>query len=136
MDEEPKAKDAYGDTQEAADRAAMRILADNRSIRGTMAARMAWDTTTAEAAPSWTGIEANYAAWVQALRQDPTSPEAAINEEAPKRAYLAIMNVATHLLVLHCLHRWKAPNGGRSCFDGCIVAFEGEAWDAHGLPLL
>jgi hypothetical protein len=64
------------------------------------------------------------------------SPEAAINEEAPERAYLAVMNGATHLSVLQCLHRWKAPNGGRSCFDGCIVAFEGEARDAHGLPLL
>jgi hypothetical protein len=64
------------------------------------------------------------------------SPEAAINEEAPKRAYLAIMNGATHLSVLHRLHQWKAPNSGCSCFDGCIVAFEGEARDAHGLPLL
>jgi hypothetical protein len=114
----------------------MRILADNRSVRGTTAARMARDTTTAEAAPSWTGIGANYAAWVQALKQDPISPEAAVNEEAPKRAYLAIMNGATHLSVLHRLHWWKAPDGGRSCFDGCIVAFEGEARDAHGLPLL
>ena len=114
----------------------MWILADNRSVRGTTAARMAWDTTTAEATPSWTGIGADYVAWVQALKQDPTSPEAAINEEALERAYLAVMNGATHLSVLHHLHRWKAPNGGRSRFDGCIVAFEGEAWDAHGLPLL
>ncbi len=47
-----------------------------------------------------------------------------------------VPEVPAHLSVLHRLHRWKAPNGGRSCFDGCIVAFEGEAWDAHGLPLL
>jgi hypothetical protein len=114
----------------------MRILADNRSVRGTTAARMARDTTTAEAAPSWTGIRAKYAAWVQALKQDPMSLEAAINEEIPKRAYLAVMNGAMHLSVLHRLHRWKAPDGGRSCFDGCIVAFEGEAQDAHGIPLL
>jgi hypothetical protein len=97
---------------------------------------MARDTATAEAAPSWTGIRANYAAWVQALKQDPMSPEAAINEEAPERAYLAIMNGTTHLSVLQRLHQWKAPDGGRSRFDGCIVAFEGEARDAHGLPLL
>jgi hypothetical protein len=73
---------------------------------------------------------------MHALKQDPMSPEAAINEEAPKRVNLAVMNGATHLLVLHRLYRWKAPDGGRSCFDGCIVAFEGEARDAHGLPLL
>jgi hypothetical protein len=30
----------------------------------------------------------------------------------------------------------RHSTGGCSCFDGCIVAFEGEAWDAHGLPLL
>jgi hypothetical protein len=114
----------------------MRILADNRSVRGMTAARMAWDTTTTEAAPSWTGIGANYAACLQALRQDPMSPEAAIDKEAPERAYLAVMNGAMYLLVLHHLHRWKAPNGGHSCFNGCIVAFKGEVRDAHGLPLL
>jgi hypothetical protein len=97
---------------------------------------MARDTATTEAAPSWTSIGADYTAWVQALKQDPMSPGAAIYEEAPKRTYLAIMNGATHLLVLQCLHRWKAPDGGRSRFDGCIVAFEGEARDTHGLPLL
>jgi hypothetical protein len=135
-DKEPEAEDAHVDTLEAANRAAMRILADNRPVCGTTAARMAQDTTTAEAVPSWTRIGANYAAWVQALKQDPMSPEAAINEEAPKRVYLAIMNGATHLSVLHCLYRWKAPNGGCSRFNRCIVAFEGEARDAHGLPLL
>jgi hypothetical protein len=51
-DEEPKAEDVHGDTLEAADWAVMRILADNRSARGTTVARMARDTTTAEAAPS------------------------------------------------------------------------------------
>jgi hypothetical protein len=86
-DEEPEAEDVHGDTLEAANRAAIGILANNRSVHGTTAARMAWDTTTAEAAPSWTGIGANYMAWVQALKQDPMSPEAAINEEAPERAY-------------------------------------------------
>jgi hypothetical protein len=134
-DKEPEAKDVHKDTLETADWAAMRILANNRSVRGTMAARMARDTTTTEDAPSWTGIGANYMAWVQALKQDPMSPEAAVNEEAPERAYLAIMNGAMHLSVLHYLHRWKALNGGAP-FDGCIVAFEGEARDAHGLPLL
>jgi hypothetical protein len=135
-DEEPKAEDVHGDTVEAADRAAMRIMANTSSIRGTTAARKARDTTTAEAAPKLTGIGADYTAWVQAFKQDPMSPEVAINEEAPERAYLAIMNGATHLWVLHRLHRWKAPDGGRSRFDGCIVAFEGEARDAHGLPFL
>jgi hypothetical protein len=104
-DKEPEAEDEHRHTPEAADWEAMRILADNRSVRGTTAARMARDTATAEAAPSWTGIGANYAAWVQALKQDPMSPEAAINEEAPDRAYLAIMNGATHLSVLQHLHR-------------------------------
>ncbi len=136
LDKEPEAKDVHGNTLEAANRAAMRILADNRSVCGTTAARMARDTTTAEAAPSWTGIGADYAAWVQALKQDPMSPKAAINEEAPERAYLAIMNGAMHLLVLHRLYRWKAPDGGCSRFDGCIVVFEREAWDVHGLQFL
>ena len=73
-DKEPKAEDAYGDTLEAADRAAMRILADNRSVRGTTASRLARATTTAEAAPSWNGIGADYPAWVRALRRDPANP--------------------------------------------------------------
>jgi hypothetical protein len=51
-DEEPEAEDAHVDTLEAADRAAMRILANNRSVHGTTAARMARDTTITEAAPS------------------------------------------------------------------------------------
>ncbi len=135
-DKESEAKDAHRETLEATDRAAMRILANNRSIRGTTAARMERDTTTAKAAPSWTGIGANYAAWVRALRQDPMSLEAAIDEETPKRAYPAIMNGAKHLSVLHHLQQWKALNGGRSRFEGCIVAFKGEVQDAHGLPLL
>jgi hypothetical protein len=61
-DEEPKAEDEHRHTPEAADWEAMRILANNRSACGTTAARMARDTATAEAAPSWTGIGANYAA--------------------------------------------------------------------------
>jgi hypothetical protein len=136
LDEEPEAKDEHRDTLEAANREAMRILADNRSVRGTTVARMAQDTATAEAAPSWNSIGANYTAWVQALKQDPMSPGSAIYEEAPERAYLAVMNGAMHLSVLHRLHWWKAPDGGRSHFDRYIVAYEGEAQDAHGLPLL
>jgi hypothetical protein len=42
-DKEPKAEDEHRHTPEAADWEAMRILADNRSVRGTTAARMAWD---------------------------------------------------------------------------------------------
>jgi hypothetical protein len=56
---ESKAKGAPGDTFDAANRAAMRILADNRSVRGTTASRLARATTTVEAAPSWTGIGSN-----------------------------------------------------------------------------
>jgi hypothetical protein len=114
----------------------MRILADNRSVRGTTASRLARATTTAEAAPSWNGIGADYPAWVRALRRDPANPEAAIDNDAPERAYLAVMNGAKRLLVLHHLHRWKTPDRGCSCLDGCIAAFMGEVWDAHGLPLL
>ncbi len=73
---------------------------------------------------------------MRAHRQDPANLEAAIKEDAPERAYLTIMNGAKHLLVLHHLHWWKTPDGGCSCLNGCIVAFEGEVWDAHGLLLL
>jgi hypothetical protein len=34
--------------------------------------------------------------------------------------------------VIHHLFRWKAPEGGRSCIDGCKVAFEGEVLDERG----
>ncbi len=125
-----------GNTVKAANQAAMRIFADNRSVHGTMALRLAGATRTAEAAPSWPGICAYYAAWVQALRQEPTNPEAAINEDAPERVYLAVMNGNKHLLVLPHLHRWRAHNGGCSHLDGYIVAFEGEVRDAQGIPLL
>jgi hypothetical protein len=57
-DTESKAKDAPGNTLDAANRAAMRILADNRSVRGTMASRLALATMTAEAAPSSLGSKA------------------------------------------------------------------------------
>jgi hypothetical protein len=124
-DIESKAKDAPGDTLDAANRAAMRILADNRSVCGMTASRFAWATTTAEAPPSWTGIGADYAAWMWVLRWDPADPEAAINKDAPQRVYWAIMNGTKHLFALHNLHRCKTPNRGCSCFDGCIVAFKG-----------
>ena len=128
--------DAPGKILLATDIAAMRILAANKSVRGTRAIRLAGATTTAKATHSWTGRGANYTAWVRALRRDRTSPEAAIHQDAPERVYLAIMNGAKHLLVLHHLHRWKAPNGGRSRLDGCIVAFEGEVRDVNAPPLL
>jgi hypothetical protein len=118
------------------DLAALDALAENRSIRGTMAARLAWGVHKAEAAPGWSGIGADYKAWVEALYQAPGNPEAALNPRAPGRAYLAILNGTKHFLVLHHLHRWKAPEGARSCFEGCIVAFEGEVRDEYGLPLL
>jgi hypothetical protein len=135
-DTESETKDASGNNLDAANQVAMRILADNRSVRSTTVSRLARATTTAEAAPSWTSIGADYAAWVQALRQDPANLEAAINKVTHKRAYLAIINGAKHLSVLHHLHRWKTPDGGQSHLDGCIVAFEGEVQDAHSLPLV
>ena len=46
------------------------------------------------------------------------------------------MNRGAHVSVIHHLFRWKAPDGGCSRLDGCIVAFEGEVLDAHGLPHL
>jgi hypothetical protein len=131
-----EAEEVPGDTVKATNQAAMRILADIRSVRGTTASRLARATRTAKAAPSWPGIGAYYAAWVRALRREPTNPEAAINEDAPERAYLAVMNGNKHLSVLHHLHWWRAHDGGRSCLDGYIVAFEGEVRDANGIPLL
>jgi hypothetical protein len=120
----------------AADREAMRILVDNRSVRGTTASRLAGATRRAEASPSWPGIGAHYAAWVQSLKRDPTNPKATVNKDAPEREYLAVMNGDRHLLMFHHLHRWRAHDGGRSRLGGAIVAFEGEVREAHGVPLL
>jgi hypothetical protein len=53
----------------AADQQAMLALADNRSFRGTSASRMAADTRAAEAAPGWTGVGANYAAWLRDIQK-------------------------------------------------------------------
>ena len=119
-----------------ADLKAMRDLADNRSIRGTSASRMAADAKSAAAAPGWTGVGIDYTAWLRDLREDPTNPDAAITDGAPERAYLVVMNGGTHMSVIHHLFRWKAPDGGRSRLDGHIVAFEGEVLDGHGLPRL
>jgi len=119
-----------------ADHKAMRALADNRSIRGTSASRIAADTRAAEAAPGWTGAGADYAAWLRDLRGNPTSLDSVITDIARERAYLVVMNRGQHMLVIHHLFRWKAPEGGRSHIDGRIVAFEGEVLDGHGLPRL
>jgi hypothetical protein len=99
------AKDVLGNSVTAADQAAMRILADNRSVRGSTASRFAGATRRAKASPSWPGIGTHYAAWVHSVKRDPTNPEAAVNEDAPERAYLAVMNGNKHLSVLHHLHR-------------------------------
>jgi len=115
---------------------AMRDLADNRSIRGTSANRMAADVRAAEAAPGWTGTGANYAAWLRDLWENPRKPNAAIIDGAPERAYLVVMNGGTYMSVIHHLFRWKASDGGCSRLDGCIVAFDGEVQDVHGLPHL
>jgi hypothetical protein len=119
-----------------ADQQAMLTLADNRSFRGTSASRMAADTRAAEAAPGWTGVGADYLAWLRVLRGNPTNPDSVITDSAPERAYLVVMNGGDHLSVIHHLFRWKAPEGGRSRLDGRLVAFEGEVLDGHGLPRL
>jgi hypothetical protein len=75
--------DARGGYMVDADRQAMRDLADNRSIRGTSANRMAADVRAAEAAPGWTGADANYAAWLRDHRKNPMKPDAAIIDGAP-----------------------------------------------------
>jgi len=115
---------------------AMRDLADNRSIRGTSASRMAADARSAAAAPGWTGVDADDAAWLRDLWEDPTNPDAAITDGAPEWAYLVVINRGAHMLVIHHLFRWKARDGGHSHLDGRIVAFKGEVLDAHGLPRL
>jgi len=81
-------------------------------------------------------VLSNYAAWLRDLWEDPTNPDAAITDGASERAYLLVMNSGAHVSVIHHLFRWKAPDGGRSRLDGCMMAFEGEVLDAHGLPFL
>jgi hypothetical protein len=130
------AKDVPGNAVKADDQEAMRILADNRSVQGTTASRLAGATRRAKASPSWPGIGAHYAAWVQSLKRDPTNPKAAVNKDAPEKAYLAVMNGDRHLLVFYHLYWWWAHDGGRSRLGGAIVAFEGEVREAHGVPLL
>ena len=119
-----------------ADLKAMRDLADKRSIRGTSASRMAADAKSAAAAPGWTGVGTDYAAWLQDLREAPMNPDAAITDGAPERAYLVVMNGGVHMSIIHHLFWWKAPEGECSCLDRRIVAFEGEVLDGHGLPHL
>jgi hypothetical protein len=65
------------------DLAAMKILAKNRYVRGTTAARLAQIAQKVEAAPGWTGSGVNYKAWVEALYQVPGSPEAASTQGHP-----------------------------------------------------
>jgi hypothetical protein len=74
----------------------MLTLANNRSFRGTLASRMAADTRAAEAAPGWTGVGADYAAWLRVLRGNPTNPDSVITDSAPERAYLVVMNGGDH----------------------------------------
>ena len=76
---------------------AMRDLADNRSIHGTSASGMAADARSAAAAPGWTGVGADYAAWLRDLWEDPTNPDVAITDRAPERAYLVVINRQTVL---------------------------------------
>jgi hypothetical protein len=68
-----------------ADQKAMLALADNRSFRGTSASRMAADTRAAEAAPGWTSMGADYAAWLRDLRGNPTNPCSVITDRAPEQ---------------------------------------------------
>ena len=97
---------------------------------------MAADAKSAAAAPGWTGVGTDYAAWLRDLQEDPMNPDAAITDGALERAYLVVMNGGAHMSVIHHLFRWKAPEGGRSRLNGRIVAFEGEVLDGHGLPRL
>jgi hypothetical protein len=97
---------------------------------------MAADTRAAEADPGWTGVGADYTAWLRDLREDPTNPDSVITDRAPDWAYLVVMNRGEHMLVIHHLFRWKVPDSGRSHLDGRIVAIEGEVLDRHGLPHL
>jgi hypothetical protein len=119
-----------------ADHKAMRVLADNRSFRGTSVARMAADTRAAEADPRWTRVGADYTAWLRDLWEDPTNPDSVITDRAPEQAYLVVMNRGEHMSVIHHLFRWKAPDGRHSRLERRIVAFEGEVLDRHGLPRL
>jgi hypothetical protein len=112
LEGDSNAEDVPGNSVTAANQAAMRILVDNRSVQGSMASRLAGATRRSKASPSWPGIGAHYAAWVHSIKRDPTNPEAAVNEDAPERAYLADMNGNKHLLVLHHLHWWRAHDGG------------------------
>ncbi len=128
--------DARGGYMVDADRNAMHDLAGNMSIRGTSANRMAADMRATEAAPGWTGAGANYAAWLRDLLENLMKQDTAIINGAPERAYLVVMNGGAYMSVIHHLFRWKAPDGGRSCLVGCIVAFKGEVRDVHGLPRL
>ena len=66
---------------------------------------MAADARSAAAAPGWTGVGGDYAAWLRDLQEDPTNLDPAITDGAPERAYLVIMNGGVHMAVIHHLFR-------------------------------
>jgi len=133
-----RSSDEEGDVEnvQARDIATLRMLADNRNVRGTTAIRLAHAARAVEAQAGWPGLGHHYNAWVTALSRNPASPEAALGPVSPELAYLVRMNGKDQFSVLHHLHRWKAPEGVRSRLDNCIVAFEGEVQDRYGLPIL
>lgn len=110
----------------------MATLSGNMAFRGTTAAKLAQPPRTLKRPPTGPTLALTTK---RTLRLDQDDPEAVL-VHAPGREYLAVLNGARCFSVLHNLHRWKAPTGTRSRFNGRIVAFEGEVLDQHGLPLL
>ena len=54
----------------------------------------------------------HYTAWVNALRRNSSSPEAALGMIAPELAYLVRKNSKLQLSALHHIHWWRSPDVG------------------------
>ncbi len=78
----------------------------------------------------------HYTAWVNALGQNPSSPEAALGTIAPELAYLVRKNGEIQFSALPHIHRWRSPDVGRSRLHNRIVVFEGEVLPQYNLPRL
>ena len=129
-------EESRGETAPDRDRVALRLLADDRNIRGTTAFRLHQAAMAAEALPNWPGMGPDYTAWLNSLERNPASPEAALESTTPGRSYLAMMNGEQEFSVLHSVHRWTAAEGGRRSLHNRIVAFEGEVMPQYNVPLL